>query len=129
MNLTTSHGESKSTIKVSVTFYGIYSYTVTGPVTKSGNATGDSNNEFVIGELPAGDYVVSVTIPNGSCPVTAICETSITSLGCSINGKTNVTCYVGSDGAVTVIGSGGTGDYERSIDGVNVQDDGVFRVI
>src|SRR5690625_1317450 len=107
MNLPACPGESNGSIKVSVTVSGSYSYTVTGPVTKSGNATGDSNNEFVIGELPAGDYVVSVTIPNGSCPVTAICETSITSLGCSINGQTNVTCYEGSDGSVTVKGSGG----------------------
>jgi gliding motility-associated-like protein len=43
----------------------------------------------------------------------------------SVSSQTNVSCYGGSDGSVTLIGSGSSG-YSYSIDGVNFQPSGTF---
>src|SRR5207244_8770023 len=47
-------------------------------------------------------------------------------LGSSISSQTNVACFGGSTGSVTVAGSGGTGPYSYAIDGVTFGISGTF---
>ena len=93
-----------------------YTYAVDG-------GTAQSSNIFL--GLGAGSYTVDVVDANG-CMTT--CNGTINAPSapmCSIV-KEDVTCSGGSDGNITTTGSGGSGNYEFSIDGVVFQTSGVF---
>jgi large repetitive protein len=88
-----------------------------GALQGSGNFTG----------LIAGSYTVTV-IDNNGCSENAIVTVSEpAALGGSVVSQTNVSCYNGSDGSVTVAGNEGTAPYRYSIDGVNFQAAGTFE--
>jgi gliding motility-associated-like protein len=79
------------------------------------------------GPLPAGAYSVTVRDANlctFSVPVTI---TQPTVLGASITSQTNVACFGGATGSVTVLASGGTTPYEYNIDGGPYQPAGTFN--
>src|SRR5437016_2343222 len=79
------------------------------------------------GSLSAGSYTITVKDANGCTttqPVTIIQPAS--ALGSSISSQTNVACFGGSTGSVTVAGSGGTSPYTFSKDGVNFGVSGTF---
>ncbi|UCG28012.1 MAG: gliding motility-associated C-terminal domain-containing protein, partial [Bacteroidales bacterium] len=77
--------------------------------------------------LSASDYIITVRDVNlctYDIPVTL--TQPATAVAGSISSQTNVTCNGGSDGDVTVSGSGGTGPYEYSLDGGSYQASGTF---
>jgi large repetitive protein len=72
-----------------------------------------------ISSLAAGTYSVTVTDSKGCTANASAALIAPTVVGISLNSKTNVTCNAGSDGAVVVNASGGTGTFNYSMDGVN----------
>jgi len=76
--------------------------------------------------LGVGTYNVHVVATGGCTKDNTIDVTQPTVLGSSISSQTNVSCHGGSDGSVTVAGSGGTTPYTYSIDGANFQSNGTF---
>jgi len=79
------------------------------------------------GSLSAGSYMITVKDANGCTttqPVTIIQPAS--ALGSSISSQTNVACFGGSTGSVTVAGSGGTSPYTFSKDGTTFGNSGTF---
>src|SRR5207244_913033 len=77
---------------------------------------------------PTGPYTATVKESNGcttSQPVTITQPAS--ALSSSISAQTNVACFGGSTGSVTVAGSGGTGPYSYAIDGVTFGISGTFN--
>lgn len=107
------YGESNGSLDLSVTGGTIpYIY-----LWSNGAATEDLTG------LPAGNYSVTVTDSNGCTSVANAAVTQPSSaLSGSIVSRTDVTEYGGSNGSVTVSGSGGTSPYMYSID------DGAFQV-
>jgi hypothetical protein len=70
--------------------------------------------------LPAGatNGKIGVTTPSGS--VLSASNFTVFSPVASVSAHTNVTCYAGTDGSITISGSGGTAPYQFSVDnGVN----------
>src|SRR5205814_1196592 len=77
--------------------------------------------------LGAGSYTITVKDANGCTTTQPVTITQPTSaLGSSISSQTNVACFGGSTGSVTVAGSGGTSPYTFSNDGVNFGASGTF---
>jgi gliding motility-associated-like protein len=89
-----------------------YQYSLDGgPFQASGNFIG----------LAAGSYTITVrdaSLCTFSLPVTI---TQPLILSGAISSQTNVTCFGGSDGQVTIVGAGGTPGYEYNIDGGSFQ--------
>jgi PKD repeat protein len=83
-------------------------------------ASGAFNN------LGAGNYNVYVKDANGCIVSTNVVINNTTSPTLTLQSYTNVSCNGGSDGTITLIGSGGTGALQYSIDGVNFQATGNF---
>src|SRR5436309_10342613 len=82
---------------------GPYSYAIDGVTF---GISGTFNN------LAAGPYTVTVKDANGCTTTQPVTITQPASaLGSSISSQTNVACFGGSTGSVTVAGSGGTGPY------------------
>ncbi len=76
--------------------------------------------------LAGGTYTVTVQDANGC---TSTCDGTIntpSAPSCSIINTTDVSCNGLSDGNLTAEGSGGSGTYEYSIDGVVFQPSGIF---
>ena len=88
-----------------------------GALQASGNFTG----------LVDGNYTITVTDNNGCSVNTAVTVSEPVALGGSIVSQTNVSCFNGSDGSVTVAGNDGTAPYRYSIDGVNFHVSGTFE--
>src|SRR6266403_1176659 len=79
------------------------------------------------GSLAAGSYTITVKDANGCATTQPVTITQPASaLGSSISSQTNVACFGGSTGSVTVAGSGGTSPYTFSKDGVNFGASGTF---
>src|SRR5204862_490570 len=77
--------------------------------------------------LGAGSYAITVKDAHGCTTTQAVTITQPASaLGSSISSQTNVACFGGSTGSVTVAGSGGTSPYTFSKDGVNFGASGTF---
>src|SRR5437016_1134129 len=96
-----------------------YSYAIDGVTF---GISGTFNN------LAAGPYTVTVKDAKGCTttqPVTITQQSS--ALGSSISSQTNVACFGGSTGSVTVAGSGGTSPYSYAIDGVTFGISGTFN--
>src|SRR5207247_406961 len=77
--------------------------------------------------LAAGSYTVTVKDANGCTTTQPVTITQpAAAVSASISSQTNVACFGGSTGSVTVAGSGGTTPYTFSIDGVNFGTSGTF---
>src|SRR5205823_8889774 len=77
--------------------------------------------------LAAGSYTITVKDANGCTTTHAVTITQPASaLGASISSQTNVACFGGSTGSVTVAGSGGTSPYTFSKDGTTFGNSGTF---
>jgi uncharacterized protein (DUF2141 family) len=98
----------------------------TGPYTYSIDGT-NFGVSATFSNLAAGPYTVTVKDANGCTttqPVTITQPAAV--LASSISSQTNVGCFGGSTGSVTVAGSGGTSPYTYSIDGTNFGVSGTF---
>jgi gliding motility-associated-like protein len=95
-----------------------YSYSLDG---------GPASGSGTFGGLTAGDYLVTV-IDGNDCtfdlPVTI--SQPLTSVEGAVTEITDVSCFGGDDGSVTVEGSGGTAPYSYSLDGGSASGSGVF---
>src|SRR6266404_5726885 len=79
------------------------------------------------GSLAAGSYTITVKDANGCSTTQPVTITEPASaLGSSISSQTNVGCFGGSTGSVTVAGSGGTSPYTYAIDGATFGNSGAF---
>ena len=75
--------------------------------------------------LPAGTYTIYIKDSSGCVQTYNQTVTQPSAVGISTS-QTNPTCWNGSDGSITVSGSGGTGSYTYSKDGTNYQSSGTF---
>src|SRR5438477_918547 len=81
----------------------------------------------MFGSLAAGSYTMTVKDAHGCTTTQAVTITQPASaVSASISSQTNVACFGGSTGSVTVAGSGGTSPYTFSKDGVNFGASGTF---
>src|SRR5438876_1121152 len=79
------------------------------------------------GSLAAGSYTITVKDANGCTTTQPVTITQPASaLGSSISSQTNVACFGGATGSVTVAGSGGTSPYTYAIDGTTFGASGTF---
>ena len=79
-----------------------------------------------IGELTSGSYQLIVTDTNG-CDVSQDFEiTSPEQIVITVDNSSNVTCFNGNDGSITISASGGNGLFQYSIDGGPMQGIGLF---
>src|SRR5882724_3583435 len=98
----------------------------TGPYTYSINGT-TFGASGTFSSLDAGSYTVTVKDANGCTTTQPVTITQpATAVSASISSQTNVACFGGSAGSVTVAGSGGTGPYTFSIDGTTFGVSGTF---
>ena len=96
----------------------------TAPYTYSLDGTNFQTGTF--SGLNAGSYTLTVKDAN-ECTATvnvSLTEPAVLTFGGT--GTTNVTCFGGADGMITVNGMGGTAPYTYSIDGSDFQEDNVF---
>ncbi|BDS12079.1 T9SS type B sorting domain-containing protein [Aureispira anguillae] len=100
-----------------------YSYTLY-------NNTGQLNTGIspTFTNLPAGNYGVLVQDANGCQDSVSINITEPPALAASLISSTNVSCFGGTDGAISVLANLGTGTapYSYSIDGINFSTSGDF---
>ena len=76
--------------------------------------------------LTAGTYSVTVTDANGCTGSTNVTITQPAALSVSISSQTNVACYGGSTGSLTMSGAGGTSPYQYKYDGGSYQSSPTF---
>jgi len=81
------------------------------------------------GTLTAGPYTVTVRDANLCTFNVPVTITQPTALGGSITSQTNVSCFGGNNGSVTVAGSGGTAPYQYSLNGGAYQASGTFGTL
>ena len=98
----------------------------TSPYTFSKDGT-TFGNSGTFGSLAAGSYTITVKDANGCTTTQPVTITQPASaLGSSISSQTNVACFGGATGSVTVAGSGGTSPYTYAIDGTTFGASGTF---
>jgi len=81
--------------------------------------------------LAAGNHTVAirdVNLCNITLPAYALTQPASAVSG-SISAQTNVSCFGGNNGAVTVAGAGGVGPYQYSLDGGAFQASGTFGTL
>jgi gliding motility-associated-like protein len=89
-----------------------YQYNINGGTFQnSGIFTGLAPGSYTVGVLDQNGCNFSLTVVVGEPPV----------LSLNVNQTKDVSCAGGSDGEITVLGSGGNGGYTYSINGVNFQ--------
>jgi gliding motility-associated-like protein len=94
-----------------------YQYSLNGGANQgSGTFTG----------LTEGTYSITVTDALGCTVVQPVIITEPTVLTSSITAQTNVSCFGGSNGSVTIAGDGATPVYQYSMDGGPIQGSGTF---
>lgn len=82
------------------------------------------------GPLTAGAYTVTVKDANGcTFPVAVTITQPATPVSGSISSQTNVSCFGGNNGSVTVAGAGGTAPYMYSLNGGVFQASGTFGTL
>lgn len=88
----------------------------TGPAQSSGSFTG----------LASGPYSVRAIDANGCSTKVSLVINDQGAPTIILSAATNISCNGGSDGTITLLGSGGTGLLQYSVNGVNYQSSGVF---
>src|SRR5205085_2695906 len=84
-------------------------------------------NSGTFSNLAAGSYTVTAKDANGCTTTQPVTITQPASaVSASISSQTNVACFGGSTGSVTVTGSGGTSPYSYTIDGTTFGASGTF---
>jgi gliding motility-associated-like protein len=101
----------------------------TGPYTYSINGVTYQPSGAFNG-LAAASYTVTVKDANGCSNTTTISIVDLSGLVASISSQTNVSCFGGNNGSVTVTASGSTGPYTYSSDGgLTYQASGTFGTL
>ncbi len=100
---------------------GGFGYTITPAVNNTGATSG------IYTGLPAGSYTVTAS-STGGCTATSssVTVTEPTPLTASISSQTNVLCFGGTTGSVTVAGSGSNGGYTYAIGAGSFGSSGTF---
>jgi uncharacterized protein (DUF2141 family) len=90
-----------------------YNVSWTGPVSgnPAGNEIANSGVSYLITNMPAGIYTVTVTDANGNSTTISATITQPSALQITLNGTTNILCNGGNNGSINVTVSGGTGGY------------------
>lgn len=97
----------------------------TGALTYSINgSTYQSSGSFT--SLYGGTYTLYVKDANGCINTKSVVIGNTTSPSLTLQSYTNVSCNGGNDGTITIIGSGGTGALQYSINGTTFKPSGVF---
>jgi hypothetical protein len=91
---------------------GPYNVSWTGPVSgnPAGNEIANSGGSYLIANMPAGIYSVTVTDANGTLDIIQLVITQPTPIVTSYN-IASVTCYGGNDGSIFLTISGGVPSY------------------
>lgn len=76
--------------------------------------------------LASGSYTLTVRDDNGCEATIQATVGELSSITLNVDNVTDVSCNGGSDGEITVSGTGGTTPYDFSVDGVNFQSSGTF---
>ena len=92
---------------------------------KNGSGGTYSNLPVTYSSLSSGTYTIYIKDSSGCVQTYNQTITEPSAVGISTS-QTNPTCWNGSDGSITVSGSGGTGGYTYSKDGTNYQSSGTF---
>ncbi len=99
---------------------GNYQFRLEGPIIKDwSNSTSATLDDFTFTGLVEGNYDVKVSdVNNVNCEyiVGSYTLTDPVALGLSTQSTSNVTCYNGADGSITVLASGGSGVYDFNVD-------------
>jgi hypothetical protein len=67
--------------------------------------------------LPAGTFSATVTDNIGLTVTTSVTITQpVTAISASVDGQSNISCFAGSNGSITIRATGGTGPYNYSVD-------------
>jgi large repetitive protein len=66
--------------------------------------------------LPAGTYTVTVTDNSGISVSASATVTQPAAVTATVSGSSNVTCFGGTNGSITITAGGGNGTYQYSID-------------
>lgn len=82
-----------------------------------GFAGGPYGADATFTDLTAGTYDIEVVDANGCTATVTVDITEPTAVTLALVASTNVTCFGGDDGSIEVVGGGGTGALEYSIDG------------
>ncbi len=119
----TCNGGNSGTIYVQVqggSGSGNYQFRLEGPVIKDwSNSTSATLDDFTFSGLIEGNYDVKVRDANNvNCEyiVGSYTLTDPVALGLSTQSTSNVTCFNGADGSITVLASGGSGVYDFNVD-------------
>lgn len=112
------YGENNGNIEVNAAG-GVapYQYSYNGTVWQSSN----------IINRPAGTYTIYIKDSNG-CITTQNAVVTQPPLLTAVSISANATCDGGDDGRITVLASGGNGNYQYSLDGINFQNLNYFNL-
>jgi len=109
-------GSGQSVIITGTNYTGATSVTFNGVV----SSFTVNNATQITATLPAGATTgkILVTTPSGS--VTSLTDFTVYNPTVTVSAHTNVSCYAGTDGTITILAGGGTAPYQFSVDnGVN----------
>jgi len=109
---------------------GAVNLTVTGGISPFSFVWNNGATTEDILNLPAGSYSVTITDIGGcTATVTANVTQPSSPVGGSVSGQTNVSCFGGTNGSVTIAGSGGVAPYEYQLGAGSFQTSGTFGTI
>ncbi len=91
---------------------------------KLNNGNYQSSGSF--SNLSAGSYTVTAKDANNCTSAALVSISNVTAPALTVLSSTNVSCNGGNDGSLVVIGNGGTGTLQYSLDGVDFQTSGTF---
>ena len=97
----------------------------TGYQAKNGSGGTYANLPVTYSSLSSGTYTIYIKDSSGCVQTYNQTVTQPSAVSISVSG-TNPTCWDGTNGSITVSGSGGTGSYTYSKDGTNYQSSGTF---
>ena len=79
--------------------------------------------------LSAGSFTITAKDANNCTGATLVSISNVTAPALTVLSSTNVSCNGGNDGSLVVIGNGGTGTLQYSLDGVDFQTSGTFSSV